>query len=68
MLLSGIANCGKTHYVLDLLEKHYKNKFDYIVIYCPTFLVNNTYNKKIIYNNKNMIILDINNNLVNIWK
>ena len=41
MLISGITNCGKTHYVLDLLEKHYKNKFDYIVIYCPTFLVNN---------------------------
>ena len=42
MLISGITNCGKTHYVLDLLEKHCKNKFDYIVIYCPTFLVNNT--------------------------
>ena len=48
MLLLGITHCGKTHYVLDLLEKHCKNKFDYIAIYCPTLLVNNTYNKKFI--------------------
>ena len=63
MLISGITNCGNTHYVLDLLEKHYKNKFDYIVIYCLTFLVNNTYDRKFIYDNKNIIINDINNNL-----
>ena len=63
MLISGITNCSKTHFVLDLLEKHYKNKFDYIVIYCQTFLVNKTYDKKFIYNNKNIIIIDINENL-----
>ena len=63
MLISGITNYGKTQHVLDLLEKHYKNKFDYIVIDCPTFLVNNTYDTKFIYNNKNIIIIDINNNL-----
>ena len=61
-LISGITNCGKTH-VLDLLEKHYKNKFDYVVIYCPNFLVNNTYDRKFSYNNKNIIIININNNL-----
>ena len=63
ILISGITNCGKTHFVLDLLEKNYKNKFDYIVIYCPTFLVNKTYDRKFIYNNKNIIIIDINDNL-----
>ena len=42
-LISGITNCVKTHFVLDLLKTNYKNKFDYIVIYCPTFLVNKTY-------------------------
>ena len=62
-LISGITNCGKAHYVLDLLEKHYKNIFDYIVIYCPTFLVNNTYYRKFIDNNKKIIIISINNNL-----
>ena len=63
MLISGITNCGKTHYVLDLLEKNYKNKFDYIVIYCPTFLVNKTYHRKFIYDNKNIIITNVNENL-----
>ena len=58
MLISGITNCGKTHYLLDLLETHYKNKFDYIVIFCPTFLVNKTYNRKLIHN-KNVLIIDM---------
>ena len=51
-LISRITNCVKIHYELDLLEKHYKNKFDYKVIYCPIFLVNNTYDKKFSYKNK----------------
>lgn len=65
MLISGITNCGKSHYVLDLIEKYYKNKFDYIVIYCPTFLVNKTYNRNFLCNenNKHIIIMDINNDL-----
>ena len=63
ILIYGITNCGKIHYVLDLLGKHYKNKFDYIVIYCPTFLVNYTYDRKFICNYKNIIIIDTNNNL-----
>lgn len=61
MLIAGITNCGKTHYVLDLLEKCYVNKFDYVVIFCPTFLVNKTYDRKFIYNNKNVIVIDKDN-------
>ena len=38
MLISGVTNCGKTHFILDLLEKYYFKKFNYIVIFCPTFL------------------------------
>ena len=63
MLISGITNCGKTHFVLDLLEKYYNNKFNYMVLYCPTFLVNKTYDRKFIYNNKNIITININENL-----
>ena len=59
MLISGIANCCETPYVLDLVEKHYKNKFDYIVVCCPTFLINKTCDRKFIYNNKSIIIIDI---------
>ena len=32
---------GKTHLVLGLIEKEYKNHFDYIVIICPTLRENN---------------------------
>ena len=63
MLISGITNCGKIHYVFDLSGNNNKNKFDYILIYCSTFLVNNICDRKFIYNYKNIIIIDINNNL-----
>ena len=33
--------------------------FDYIVIYCPTFFVTKTYQRKFINNNKNIIIINI---------
>ena len=35
--------CGKTHYLLDMLEREYKNHFDYIFIVCPTLEDNKTY-------------------------
>ena len=37
------TGCGKTHLVLDLIEKEYKKKIDYLIIFCPTLLVNKTY-------------------------
>ena len=59
MLISGITNCGKTHYVLDLIEHEMlKQAFDYIVIYCPTYLVNETYDRDFIYNNNRILIID----------
>ena len=38
----GQAGCGKTHLVLELIEKEYKKHFDYIVIICPTLRENST--------------------------
>ena len=32
----GQTGCGKTHLVLELIEKEYNKHFDYIVIICPT--------------------------------
>ena len=29
---------GKTHLALDLLEKEYKNHFNFIIIICPTLV------------------------------
>src|SRR5271157_4413625 len=49
MLISGMTGCGKTHFVLDLLENEFKTKFDYIIIICATFIYNKTYNRKFIF-------------------
>jgi hypothetical protein len=64
MLISGITNCGKTHYALDLIENWARSippgstqAFDYIVIYCPTYLVNETYDRKFIYDDKDVIVV-----------
>ena len=43
MIIAGMTACGKTHYLLKMLEKEYKNHFEYIFIVCPTFEDNKTY-------------------------
>ena len=63
MLISGITGCGKTHFILDLLEKEFKHKFDYIIIVCPTFLYNKTYDRKFIHSDPDVIPWAINDNL-----
>ena len=40
------TKCGKTHLVLDLIEKEYSKHFDYIIIICPTLPYNKTYHSK----------------------
>ena len=37
---------GKTHLILDLIEKEYKKYFDYIIIICPALQWNKTYHSK----------------------
>ena len=46
MLISGITNCGKTHFVLDLLETEYKDFFNKIILFCPTYISNKTYERE----------------------
>jgi len=63
MLISGITGCGKTHFVLDLLQNKYARKFDHIIIICPTFLYNKTYERKFILDDPDIIPLVINDRL-----
>ena len=42
-LIAGQTGCGKTVFILDLLEKHYRGVFQHIVILCPTIRHNKTY-------------------------
>ena len=43
MIILGMTACGKTHYLLKMLEEDYKGDFDYIFIMCPTLEDNKTY-------------------------
>ena len=43
-IINGVTGCGKTHYVMDLLQSGpYKVFFDVVTVLCPTFLNNDTY-------------------------
>ena len=39
----GPTNSGKTQYLLNQLRGPFRGKFDYIVLFCPTFVKNKTY-------------------------
>ena len=43
MIIVGMTACGKTHYLLSMLEHDYKGHFDYIFIVCPTLDENKMY-------------------------
>jgi len=58
MILSGITNCGKTKFVLDLLTSEYMHYYDYVDIICPTFMWNKTYHRRWIYEDMRVIIID----------
>ena len=54
----GVTACGKTEFLLKLLESIYKNHFGFIVILCPTILDNKTYlSRKWIFDDKNIFIV-----------
>ena len=54
----GVTACGKTEFLLGLLETVYKNHFEFIEILCPTILDNKTYlSRKWILDNKNIFIV-----------
>ena len=40
------TGCGKTHLVLELIEKEHNKHFDYNIIICPTLRENKTYYAK----------------------
>ena len=55
---------GKTHLALDLLEKEYKNHFDFIIIICPTLKHNSTYrSRKWVWTDPEVILINPGNSL-----
>ena len=56
-MLIGVMACGKTEFLLQLLETVYKNRFEFIVILYPTILDNKTYlSRKWILDDKNFLL------------
>ena len=43
MIIVGMTGCGKTYYLLKLLETEYKKHFENIFVICTTFVHNRTY-------------------------
>ena len=42
-IITGPTNCGKTQYLIEQLRGPFKGVFDYIVLICPTYEKNKTY-------------------------
>jgi len=63
-LIIGATACGKTEFVLELLETYYLKHFDNIVIFCPTIKYNKTYiQHKFIWTDDNVFVVDPNGKL-----
>jgi hypothetical protein len=45
-IICGQTGCGKTEFVLDLLETEYRGVFEHIIILCPTIQWNKTYQNR----------------------
>ena len=43
MMIVGMTGCGKTHYLLSMLEEEYFGHFECIFLICPTYNWNKTY-------------------------
>ena len=57
-MIVGVTACGKTEFLLRLLETEYKNHFEFTVILCPMILDSKTYlSGKWILDNKNVYIV-----------
>lgn len=58
-IICGQTDCGKTEFVLDLLENEYWDFFEHIVILCPTLKYNKAYkSREWVYNDPEVWLIN----------
>lgn len=57
MIIAEMTGCGKTHYLLKMLESEYRGHFDLCFLLCPTFERNQTYQDWKFIHEKNFNVL-----------
>ena len=65
-LIVGPTGCGKTYYVLKLLEGKLKGQFDYVLIVCPTFCENDAF-KNFAREEEGVLYLAVDHDYVDAW-
>ena len=66
VLFAAQTGVEKTHLALDLLEKEYKNYFNFILIICPMLKHNETYrSRKWFWDDPKVILIEPGNHLYN---
>ena len=67
MMIVGRTNCGKTFYLLQLLETEYKNHFENIFLICSTFEYNKTYQNWKYVKDEDFIVISCKQDEVECW-
>ena len=67
ILIVGQTGCGKTCYLLSMLENEYFQYFEHIFLICPTFNLNKTYCDWKFINDPNLFAIQCNHDDVNTW-
>ena len=64
VIFTSPTGCGKSHLVLDVIEKKYSNHFHSIIIICPTLQWSKTYHAKCwIRHDNNVCLIEPKNKL-----
>ena len=67
MIIVGKTACGKTKYLLDMLERDYMSHFQYIFLICPTFENNTTYRRWLYESDEDYIVIPCDQDHVEHW-
>ena len=65
-LIVGPTNSGKTQYLLNQLRGPFRGKFDYIVLFCQTFVQNKTF-EGFMGNDPHIFVIDCQQHEVECW-